>query len=98
MKIVWLVPDDKLEEVKNKLFSDDITARQSITIRAARSLDFNKDGSYVFLNASEDAIKKAKELVGSSGTVLEDDDQDEVINRIETADEDVAVGFGGIFG
>jgi len=98
MKTVWLVADDKLEEVKNKLFADDLIARQSIIIRSARSLDFNKDGSYVFMNASGDALKKAKELVGPNVEKVEEDEENEVISRIETSDEDVAVGFGGIFG
>ncbi len=98
MKKVWLVSDDKLSEVKDKLFADDLVARQSLTIRQARSLDFNKDGTYIFMNGSENSIKKAQDLGGPALAEVEDDEETEVISRIEASEEDVATGFGGIFG
>lgn len=98
MKIVWLVSDDKLSEVRDKLFKEDLVARQSITIRGARSLDFNKDGTYIYINGSGNAIKKAKELVKGLVKDLDEDEENEVISRMESAEEDVATGFGGIFG
>lgn len=98
MKIVWLVSDDKINEVKNKLLKDDLVARQSVTIRSARSLDFNKDGNYVCITGSQEAIDKAKELVGESLQDLEDNEVTEVINRIDESENSVAAGLGGIFG
>jgi uncharacterized protein YaaQ len=98
MKIVWLVSDDKLNEVRSKLMADEVVNRHSITIRSARSLDFNKDGNYLFLNGSEDAVERAKELVAESVQTIEEDEVNEVISRIEEAEDSVAAGLGGIFG
>ena len=98
MKIVWLVSDDKLNEIKNKLLGDETVNRHSITIRSARSLNFNKDGSYIFLNANEEAIHRAKELVAESVEDVEENEANEVINRIEESEDNVAAGLGGIFG
>jgi len=86
MKIVWLVSDDKLNEVKDRLFKDELVNRQSITIRSARSLDFNKDGNYIYINGSGESIEKAKELSGATITVkpivtLADDEYVFVLGR-----------------
>ena len=98
MKIVWLVSDDKLNEVRDKLLKDELVNRQSITIRSARILDFNKDGNYIYITGSEESIEKAKEIVGESVQEVEDDEATEVISRIEESEDSVAAGLGGIFG
>jgi hypothetical protein len=98
MRIVWLVSDDKLDQVKDKLLKDDLIARQSVTIRSARSLDFNNDGSYIYISGSGEAIERAKELVKESVENLEENEVNEVISRIEASEDEVASGLGNIFG
>jgi len=83
-----------IEEVKN----DDLIMRQSIWTRDAKSL--GKEGNSIFLKieGSEEALKKAEELLGKKARKLEGSEKEEVNKKFVGDEEAASEGMGFIFG
>ena len=83
-----------IEEVKK----DDLVSRQSIWTRDAKSFGIEGDIIFLKIEGSEEAIKKAEELLGDKAKKLEGEEKDK-INAKFVEDEDMASqGMGFIFG
>ena len=98
MDKVWFVSDDKISEVKDKVFKDETINRASITIRSAKSLDFNKEGNFLIINGAEEIINHAKEILNPLSEEAEEDEAMEVVTRLKDSEDNVAAGLSGIFG
>jgi len=95
MKIVFFTKEKtKVDDIVKK---DDLISRQSLLWRSADSLDINdKEGYFLLIEGSEEAIEKAKNLLKDLAEVVKDDE--EIIGKIKEDEEKAMVGFGNILG
>ncbi len=95
MKIVFFTKEKtKVDDIVKK---DDLISRQSLLWRSADSLDINnKEGYFLLIEGSEEAIEKAKNLLKDLAEVVKDNE--EVIKKIKEDEEKAMVGFGNILG
>ncbi|MCD6381774.1 MAG: hypothetical protein J7L43_02235 [Candidatus Aenigmarchaeota archaeon] len=95
MKIVFFTKEKtKVDDIVKK---DDLISRQSLLWRSADSLGINdKEGYFLLIEGSEEAIEKAKNLLKDLAEVVKDDE--EIIKKIKEDEEKAMVGFGNILG
>jgi hypothetical protein len=98
MKAVFFVGGDKYAEAKNKVYADDLVARQSIVIKDCSSLGVKKEGYYIQIDGDEHALKHAEKLLHGTAEMLKGKDAEKVNATIEEQESSAAEGFGAIFG
>ncbi|MEM5871415.1 MAG: hypothetical protein QW051_00925 [Candidatus Aenigmatarchaeota archaeon] len=98
MKIVFFIPMENLSKVNNLIYKDDLVSRQSITIREAKVLGFKKEGYYLEIEGSEEAIKRAEEILGDLVKKVDKNEEKEVLEKISEQENSAAEGFGVLFG
>ena len=82
----------------NNVIKDDIVSRQSIVTRDASSLEMEGEFTYLKIEGSEDALKKAEELSKEQGfTKLDEKKAKEINEKIESQEDSAATGMGMIF-
>ena len=82
----------------NTLIKDDLVSRQSILTRDSSSLDMKGDVSFVKIEGSDEAIKKAEGIAKELGFKKLDKKKADGINKKIAAQEDSAAsGIGMIF-
>ncbi len=96
MKVVYIVSADNKQKAEDALKGDDLVSRGSITIRLATALEIKEDGYFIVLDASENALKKAEELL--KGIAVKYDKSDNVIKKIQEQEDSAIEGFGNILG
>ena len=96
MKAVFIVSGENKNKAETALKKDDEISRGSITMRDAKSLDFEEEGIFFILDASEEAIKKAEELLSELGKKYEK--AGEVLKKVEEQENTATEGFGNILG
>ncbi|MEM5778292.1 MAG: hypothetical protein QXD43_00440 [Candidatus Aenigmatarchaeota archaeon] len=85
----------KAEETLKKDF--DVAAKQSITVRDAKSLGLNYDGSFFLIDGSETGVNKCKELIKDFIFEIKEEDLKKAREIIKKEEEAAAEGMGGIF-
>jgi len=99
MDWVAFVKKENVNKADEKLRSDfDIAAKQSITVRDAKSLDIEKDGSFFLINGTEEGIEKCKELIKEFVEEIDEDYLNKAKEKIKEEEEKAAEAFGGILG
>lgn len=96
MKEVFLVSAENKSKAEDALKKDDVISRGSIVIREAGSLGIKKDGYFIILDVSEEAMKKAEELLKELAEKY--DKKDEVLSKIQEQEDSAIQGFGNILG
>lgn len=82
----------------NKVIKDDLVSRQSITTRDASSLDMKGETTYLKVEGSSDALKKAGKLAKELGfKKLGIKQARDVNDKIVAQDDSAASGMGMIF-
>ena len=82
----------------DQVIRDDIISRQSITVRDASSLDIKKDITFVKIEGSDKAIKRAEMLFKEIGVKkIGKKDANLVNEKIASQDDSAAEGMGMIF-
>jgi len=98
MKLVFFVTKEKYGAAKNKVYTDDVVARQSIILREASALGLSGDGYYLQIDGSDAALKKAKEILSTDAKELKGKEAENVKKAIDEQESNAAAGFGAIFG
>ncbi|MCD6591203.1 MAG: hypothetical protein J7K72_04500 [Candidatus Aenigmarchaeota archaeon] len=98
MRTVFFISSDNYQKARNMVYGDDIISRQTINFRECRTLGFDKDGYYLEINGSEEAVKKLKELLGSLCKELDNNEKNEVLKKIDEQEKNAEAGFGALFG
>ncbi len=98
MKTVFFIPSENYSRAKNLVYGDDLLSRQSINFRESKALGFKKEGYYLEIDGSEEAIKKLAELLKDIGEEVDRKEREEVLKKISEQEESAAQGFGSIFG
>jgi hypothetical protein len=98
MDWIVFVKKENVKKADEKLKSDfDVAAKQSITIRDAKSLGLNNDGSFFLIDGDEKGVNKCKELIKEFVFEVKADDLKKAKNKIKQDEEAAAEGMGGIF-
>lgn len=98
MKAVFFIPSENFSKAKNVIYADDLVSRQTVNFRESRALGFKKDGYYVEIDGSGEAVKRTKEIIGNLGKEVDEKEKEEVLKKITEQEESAAAGFGSIFG
>jgi hypothetical protein len=75
----------------------DVAAKQSITIRDAKSLGLKYDGSFFLIDGDDKGVNKCKELIKDFISETKEDDLKKARDTIKKDEEAAAKGMGGIF-
>ena len=96
--VIFEVPSEQQGKI-NTLIKDDLISRQSILTRDARALNIDKDVSYVKIEGSEDALKRAEDIAKDlEFKKLSEKEAAEVNDKIREQEDSAADGMGLIFG
>ncbi|NOX71157.1 MAG: hypothetical protein GXO64_00465 [Candidatus Micrarchaeota archaeon] len=99
MEMIMFVPKENYPQVNREILGDDLVSRQSVSFRDNVALRLSdKDGYYLYVSGADEAVKKAKEIVGDRGTELEGEEFEKILNLINEQENKQAEGFGAIFG
>lgn len=97
MKHVFCFGSDNKSKVEDILEKDPLS-RLSITQRKCKSLGFDEDGSFLVLEGDEEFLEEANSQLEGIVGVVEGEDRDEVLEKIEQEERESMEGFGSIFG
>jgi hypothetical protein len=93
---LFLVPSAKRTEL-DAVLRDDLLSRQSQKIRDAKAIGGPVDSTYVLLEGSADAMKRADELLGAVGTKLPAAEGESLYQRFKDEEDSASVGMGLFF-
>ena len=96
MREVFEVSADNKSKAEELLKKDEEINRGSITLRTAGSLDMNEDCYFIILEASEERLEKAKELLKDIAKPSKHAKQ--VLERLDEQENAAIEGFGNILG
>lgn len=82
----------------NEALKDDLVSRQSITIREAKVLGEDMEGTFLLVDGTEEAVRRAKEVFEDIGEALSDDKAKSVYAKFKAEEDTVAGGVGALFG
>lgn len=84
--------------VIGKLVQDDLISRQTIVVRDTGSLGLEGDETIILIEGAPEALAKAKDILGESGSLLGGEEKDQVHHKIKEAEDSAAEGLGLMFG
>jgi hypothetical protein len=93
---LYSVPSSKRSEL-DAVLKDDVLSRQSQKIRDAKAVGGPADATYVLLEGSADAMKRADELLGPVGSKLPSADAERLYERFKEEEESASAGMGLFF-
>ncbi len=96
MREVWLVSTENRPKAEDILKKDDITSRQSIFLRAPSALDIKEDGFFIIMDGSEQALKRANELLKDIAKKY--DKKDDVLIKFDEIEASTNEAFGFTLG
>ncbi|MFQ5986873.1 MAG: hypothetical protein ACE5KQ_05895 [Thermoplasmata archaeon] len=97
MDAVFLFPKEAAARSREVL-EDDLISRQSVTLRDARSLGMERDGTLVFIQGDVAAIQRFEALVENAAERLAEGEAASLTTRLRKEEEDAAEGVGLLFG
>ena len=98
MEYITFVKKENVMKADNKLKEDfDVASKQSITIRDAKALGIEKDGSFFLISGTDEGVEKCKELIKEFIEKTSEEDIKKAKEAIEKEGEAAASGMGGIF-
>lgn len=96
MKEVYLVSMENKNKAEMALKQDELVNRGSITLKEPSSIGMKEEGIFIILDASEDALKKAEDLL--KGLAKKYKKKNEVIKKVDEQENAAIEGFGNIIG
>ncbi|MFQ5909372.1 MAG: hypothetical protein ACE5IJ_01465 [Thermoplasmata archaeon] len=97
MYIVFNINKEKTGKM-NEALKDDLVSRQSISIREAKVLGEDMEGTLLLVEGTEDAIERAKEIFQDVGEILMEDKAKPIYDKFKAEEDTVADGVGFLFG
>ncbi|MFQ5552106.1 MAG: hypothetical protein ACE5EW_00025 [Thermoplasmata archaeon] len=97
MDAVFLFPKEAASRSR-EILEDDLISRQSVTLRDARSLGMERDGTLVFIQGDAAAIERFETLAEEAAERLAEDEAAPLTARLRKEEEDAAEGVGLLFG
>jgi len=98
MEWIIFVKKENVKKAEEKLKMDfDVAAKQSITVRDAKSLGLDYDGSFFLIGGDDTGVNKCKELIKEFVFERKKGDLEKAKEKIKQEEEAAAEGMGGIF-
>lgn len=98
MEWITFVKKENVRKAEEKLRMDfDVAAKQSITVRDAKAMDFKLDGSFFLIDGNDAGVNKCKELIKEFVFEVKADELKKARDIIKKEEEAAAEGMGGIF-
>lgn len=98
-EFMTFVKRENAKKAEGALRSDfDVAAKQSITVRDAKALGIEADGSFFYITGSDEGVARCKELIKEFVAEIGQEKLDKAKAEIEKESEAAASGMGGIFG
>jgi len=96
MYVIFSVKRECVNKIDTVL-QDDIVSRQSIVIRDAQALGFDKNVRFVLIEGAAAALQRAEELFKEIAEKEPDVDAQKIYSKFKEQDETVDVGMGLLF-
>ena len=96
----WMtfVKRDNVRKAEEKLRSDfSLAAKQAISVRDAKALGIDKEGSFFLITGTEEGVAKCKELIKEFTEELDEKYFDIAKKKLQEEADKAAEGFGGLF-
>ncbi|MCD6477068.1 MAG: hypothetical protein J7K26_02805 [Candidatus Aenigmarchaeota archaeon] len=98
-EFIAFVKRENVMKADNRLKEDfDVASKQSITIRDAKTLGIDRDGSFFLISGTEEGVEKCKELLKEFIENVPEQELEKAKEAIKKGEESAAVGMGSIFG
>jgi len=101
MKVVFEISKEKFKDAKKVLeenpYAEDSFAKVGYVLKEGKSLG-EDDNYYVYLDASEEFVKKAKERLKNVAKTAEGKKAERIIRKVEEEQNSAVSGFGSLFG
>jgi len=99
MEWITFVKKENVVKAEGILRSDtDFAAKQSITVKDAKALDFEKDGSFFLISGTDEGVERCKELIKEFVEEVKEEELNKAKEKIKEEEEKAAAGFGNILG
>ena len=99
MEWIIFVKKENVAKAEGILRNDaDFAAKESITVRDAKTLGFEKDGSFFLVSGTDKGVERCKELIKEHVENIDEKELEKAKEKIKEDEEKAAEGFGGIFG
>ena len=99
MEWMTFVKKENVKKAENALRMDfDVAAKQSITIKDAKSLGIKEDGCFFYISGTDEGVKKCQELIKGMTAPMNKKHLDKAKEEIKKEEDAAAEGMGGIFG
>jgi hypothetical protein len=99
MEWIAFVKKENVAKAEGAIRDDtDFAAKESITVRDARVLDFEKNGSFFLISGTDEGVERCKELIKEFVEETPEDELNKAREKIKKEGEKAAEGFGGLFG
>ena len=95
--VLFVVPTSKKTELDAAL-ADDVVSRQSHKVRAAAALGGPADRTYVLVEGTADAVRRADGLLAAIGEKAPDADAHRLYAKFKDEEEAASAGMGLFFG
>jgi hypothetical protein len=96
--VIFEVKKEDSGKILNTIIKDDLISRQSITTRDASSLEIKGEATYLKIEGSGDALKKAEKIAKELGFKKLDKKKAKDVNaKIDAQEDSAASGIGMIF-
>ncbi len=99
-KMEWIVfvKKENVRKAEETLKGDlDVAAKESITVRDAKALGLNHDGSFFYISGTDHGVNRCKELMKDLVAEINEKELHKAKEEIKKEEEKAAEGFGGIF-
>lgn len=96
----WMtfVKRENARKAEERLRSDfSLASKQAISVRDAKSLGIEKDGSFFLITGTDEGVAKCKELIKEFIEDLEQKYFDMAKKKLQEEADKAAEGFGGLF-
>jgi uncharacterized protein YaaR (DUF327 family) len=98
MEWITFVKKENVRKSEERLKSDfNLAAKQNITIRDAKSLEIDKDGSFFLIIGTEEGVAKCKELIKEFVENIDEKYFKKAKEKLQEEADKAAEGFGGLF-
>ena len=99
---VFYIKPEKYKEAKKVVeadpYAEDSFAKAGYKLKEAKVLGVGEEGYYLYLDASEEFLQKAREKLKDVSEELEGEDKEKVVKAVQEEEEAASAGFGSLFG
>lgn len=98
MEWIVFVKRENVQKAEDALKSDTyVAAKESITVKDARALEIDVEGSFFLISGTDEGVAKCKELVKDYVEEIEEKKLEEAKKKIQEEEDRAAEAMGGIF-